>query len=95
MTKLSATLGELRTGVGAVFSDTKIKYSGLKARESGSVWSVPLREPGASSTQAEKTFSAPKAVALCTATLLLSRYHVISHFCHITEKADEITTSGP
>jgi len=56
------------------------------------------RAPGVLSPLAEKTLSAPKAVASCTASLLLPRYHcVISHFCHITEKADEITKiwSGP
>ena len=96
MTKLSAMLEELRTGVGAVSSDTKAEYNGLEAGESSTVWSVPLGEPGALPTQAEKTLSAPKVVALCTASLFLSRYHcVISHFCHITDTADEAAKSGP
>lgn len=82
--------------IGAVPSDTKAKYNGLEARESSSVWSVPLGKPAALSTQAEKTLSAPKAVALYTASLFLSRYYcVISHFCHITETADETAKSGP
>lgn len=70
-------------------SDTKAKYSGLGVRESSSTWSVSPEEPCVLWAQ---TLSAPKAVA----SLLLPRYHcVISHFCHISETANETAKAGP
>lgn len=89
MAKLTTMPGELRTGLGAVLSDTKAKYSGWEVRHPSSIWSLSPEEPCVLWTQ---TLSAPKAVA----SLLLPGYHcVISHFCHITETANETAKARP
>ena len=93
-TKLSARHGELRTGTGAIASDSEGECNSCMMRESNSVCSVPWRARCAMNTAPTDPLSL-NAVALCAASLLLSRYCVLCHLHRITGKADEIAKSEP